>query len=64
MIKWRTLVATGWLIGSALAPSEGVATAPTLRIGLADDPGVLDPTQGRTYVGRIVPSAGYRRVRC
>ena len=26
----------------------------TLRIGLADDPDVLDPTVARTYVGRIV----------
>src|SRR5258706_11943150 len=26
----------------------------TLRIGLAEDPDVLDPTQSRTYVGRIV----------
>jgi peptide/nickel transport system substrate-binding protein len=26
----------------------------TLRIGLAEDPDVLDPTMGRTYVGRIV----------
>jgi peptide/nickel transport system substrate-binding protein len=26
----------------------------TLRIGLAEDPDILDPTQARTYVGRIV----------
>ena len=26
----------------------------TLRIGLAEDPGLLDPTLARTYVGRIV----------
>lgn len=26
----------------------------TLRIGLAEDPDILDPTLGRTYVGRIV----------
>src|SRR3954464_2928367 len=26
----------------------------TLRIGLAEDPDVLDPTMARTYVGRIV----------
>lgn len=33
----------------------GMATAQTtLRIGLAEDPDVLDPTLGRTYVGRIV----------
>jgi peptide/nickel transport system substrate-binding protein len=29
----------------------------TLRIGLAEDPDVLDPTLARTYVGRIVFSA-------
>jgi peptide/nickel transport system substrate-binding protein len=29
----------------------------TLRIGLADDPDVLDPSLSRTYVGRIVFSA-------
>jgi peptide/nickel transport system substrate-binding protein len=29
----------------------------TLRIGLAEDPDMLDPTLGRTYVGRIVFAA-------
>ena len=29
----------------------------TLRIGLAEDPDVLDPSLSRTYVGRIVFSA-------
>src|SRR5438105_11377189 len=29
----------------------------TLRIGLAEDPDVLDPTLARTYVGRIVFAA-------
>src|ERR1051326_5164275 len=33
--------------GSALAET-------TLRIGLAEDPDILDPTLARTYVGRIV----------
>ncbi|TMH97838.1 MAG: ABC transporter substrate-binding protein, partial [Betaproteobacteria bacterium] len=28
-----------------------------LRIGLAEDPDVLDPTMARTFVGRIVFSA-------
>ena len=33
----------------------GAAAAQTnLRIGLAEDPDVLDPSLGRTYVGRIV----------
>src|SRR3979411_162933 len=33
------------------------AQAQTLRIGLAEDPDVLDPTAARTFVGRIVFSA-------
>src|ERR1700709_1051631 len=32
----------------------GVQAQSTLRIGLAEDPDVLDPTMARTYVGRIV----------
>ena len=35
----------------------GVHAQTTLRIGLAEDPDMLDPTLGRTYVGRIVFSA-------
>src|SRR5688572_12221530 len=30
------------------------ANAQTLRIGLAEDPDILDPTMARTFVGRIV----------
>jgi peptide/nickel transport system substrate-binding protein len=38
-----------------VALSCGTASAQsTLRIGLAEDPDVLDPTLARTYVGRIV----------
>ncbi len=38
-----------------LALTCGMAAAQTtLRIGLAEDPDVLDPTLARTYVGRIV----------
>src|ERR1700736_6691849 len=33
---------------------HGAAAQTTLRIGLAEDPDVLDPTMARTYVGRIV----------
>jgi peptide/nickel transport system substrate-binding protein len=36
-------------IASGIAHAES-----TLRIGLAEDPDVLDPTLARTYVGRIV----------
>ncbi len=34
-----------------------VVQSQTLRIGLAEDPDVLDPTMARTFVGRIVFSA-------
>jgi peptide/nickel transport system substrate-binding protein len=38
-----------------LMASAGLACAQTtLRIGLAEDPDILDPTLARTYVGRIV----------
>jgi peptide/nickel transport system substrate-binding protein len=37
-----------------LAFSAAAAAQTTLRIGLAEDPDVLDPTLARTYVGRIV----------
>ncbi len=39
------------LAGAAAAPAQ------TLRIGLAEDPDVLDPTLARTFVGRIVFAA-------
>jgi peptide/nickel transport system substrate-binding protein len=38
--------------GAALAATGAVAQ--TLRIGLAEDPDVLDPTLARTFVGRVV----------
>src|SRR6201985_203952 len=34
--------------------ATGVHAETTLRIGLAEDPDILDPTMARTYVGRIV----------
>src|ERR1700737_5407452 len=37
-----------------LSLGAGVQAQTTLRIGLAEDPDILDPTLGRTYVGRIV----------
>jgi peptide/nickel transport system substrate-binding protein len=37
--------------------SGGAAAQTTLRIGLAEDPDILDPTLARTYVGRIVFSS-------
>ena len=46
-------------IAAALLLSLGasVQAQTTLRIGLAEDPDILDPTLGRTYVGRIVFAA-------
>jgi peptide/nickel transport system substrate-binding protein len=42
----------------AFAATAAVADDPkTLRIGLADDPDMLDPTLARTYTGRIVFAA-------
>src|SRR5215472_2509392 len=37
-----------------VAASTAAQAQSTLRIGLAEDPDVLDPTLARTYVGRIV----------
>src|SRR5216684_1084732 len=40
-----------------LSLGAGVHAQTTLRIGLAEDPDILDPTLARTYVGRIVFAA-------
>jgi peptide/nickel transport system substrate-binding protein len=40
-----------------LSLGTAVHAQTTLRIGLAEDPDILDPTLGRTYVGRIVFAA-------
>ena len=45
-----SLVLSAVLAGSALAETH-------LRVGLAEDPDVLDPSLARTYVGRIVFSS-------
>jgi peptide/nickel transport system substrate-binding protein len=50
----RLLVATAAL---CVALGTAVHAQTTLRIGIAEDPDVLDPSLGRTYVGRIVFSA-------
>ncbi|MGJ5215421.1 ABC transporter substrate-binding protein [Bradyrhizobium oligotrophicum] len=54
MRNWRSA-----LVAAAFTVSFGaVAHAQTtLRVGLAEDPDMLDPSLGRTYVGRIVFSA-------
>jgi peptide/nickel transport system substrate-binding protein len=43
-----------WFLALALAAAASVANSQTLRIGLAEDPDILDPTMARTFVGRIV----------
>jgi peptide/nickel transport system substrate-binding protein len=50
-MKIRTLtgIATALLLSGVSAMAQT-----TLKIGLAEDPDILDPTLGRTYVGRIV----------
>src|SRR5216684_7765746 len=40
-----------------LSLGAGVHAQTTLRIGLAEDPDILDPSTARTYVGRIVFAA-------
>ena len=43
-----------FLLALSAAMTSGAAAQTNLRIGLAEDPDVLDPTLARTYVGRIV----------
>ena len=50
----RLAAATAALL---LTLGASVQAQTTLRIGLAEDPDILDPTMARTYVGRIVFSA-------
>jgi peptide/nickel transport system substrate-binding protein len=49
ILRLATVSAALWLSLALAAQGES-----TLRIGLAEDPDVLDPSMGRTYVGRIV----------
>jgi peptide/nickel transport system substrate-binding protein len=44
----------GVAIAAALIAAPAATAQTTLRIGLAEDPDVLDPSLARTYVGRIV----------
>jgi len=54
-MKILRLVATAVALFVSLTAGGHAQT--TLRIGLAEDPDMLDPTLGRTYVGRIVFAA-------
>src|SRR5215467_15201443 len=42
---------------TAYAPCAHAQQGPTLRIGMRDDPDVLDPTFSRPYVGTVVMTA-------
>src|SRR5882724_3148907 len=48
---WRLAMTAAALV---LLSQATVHAQTTLRIGLAEDPDILDPTLARTYVGRIV----------
>ena len=53
-----SFVRLAFLASALLTSLAGAAQAQTtLRIGIAEDPDILDPSIGRTYVGRIVFSA-------
>ncbi|MGJ4912530.1 ABC transporter substrate-binding protein [Bradyrhizobium sp. HKCCYLRH2015] len=54
MRNW-CLAAVAAVVVASWGPAAQAQT--TLRIGLAEDPDVLDPTMARTYVGRIVFAA-------
>jgi peptide/nickel transport system substrate-binding protein len=55
---FRLAATAATLLLSLVAGAQVQAEAQTtLRIGLAEDPDVLDPTMARTYVGRIVFAA-------
>src|SRR5258708_7141873 len=53
-MRFMRIAATAALVALSVGPAGGQST---LRIGLAEDPDVLDPTVARTYVGRIVFSS-------
>jgi peptide/nickel transport system substrate-binding protein len=54
MKMWRLVPVLAALLFSFNATAQAQTT---LRIGLAEDPDILDPTLARTYVGRIVFAA-------
>ena len=43
-----------FFFAGALMLTATAASAQTLRIGLVDDPDLLDPAPGKSFVGRIV----------
>src|SRR4030088_2788197 len=53
----RILRVAATAVALCVCITTGVHAQTTLRIGLAEDPDILDPTMARTYVGRIVFAA-------
>jgi peptide/nickel transport system substrate-binding protein len=53
----RTFRVAATAVALLISLGTGAFAQTTLRIGLAEDPDILDPSLGRTYVGRIVFSA-------
>ena len=53
----KLLLAAIFAVFAAVASHQAAAEMKVLRIGLADDPDMLDPTLARTYTGRIVFAA-------
>jgi len=53
----RTRIGHAAVAAAILAASSLACHAQSLRIGLAEDPDVLDPTLARTFVGRLVFTA-------
>ena len=53
----KRLGLAGMAVAVVLLSGLGAMAQTTLRIGLAEDPDVLDPTLARTFVGRIVFAA-------
>jgi peptide/nickel transport system substrate-binding protein len=54
MPSWKPLLVGLCLLLSVAGPA---GAAQTLRIGLADDPDMLDPSVARTFTGRVVFAA-------
>ena len=52
-MRTKQILAAAMLFGACLL-SGAAAAQSVLRIGLAEDPDILDPTLARTFVGRIV----------
>jgi peptide/nickel transport system substrate-binding protein len=57
VLPMKVLRSAALAAAALLSLATGVHAQTTLRIGLAEDPDMLDPSLGRTYVGRIVFAA-------